>query len=68
MDPDANLKDQLKTAREIIAIWNEADTDGNLTLSQQEICADKAEVLSDLVIALDEWLKKGGFPPKRWTD
>jgi hypothetical protein len=40
--------------------------DGTLTPEQAENVADKADRLADLIAALDEWVAKGGFLPKRW--
>lgn len=45
--------------------------DPNATLTQLIILAHHedrdAEKMADLIIALDEWLSKGGFLPKRWN-
>lgn len=66
MDPIANLKEQLELAREIRAIWDDCNGDGTLTRQQQDAASEKAERLSELVLALDEWMSKGGFSP--WKD
>jgi hypothetical protein len=51
MDPDANLRRQLAIARAAVNI------DG----------ADETLVeLSELVLALDEWIRGSGFTPSRW--
>jgi len=52
MDPDANLSEQRRIAEQIV--------------ENGAIDADRAERLAELVLALDEWLKKGGFLPARW--
>ena len=60
MDPIANLKEQIELALQI-----QSRTDGE---SYPDYCydaANDAERLAELVIALDEWIRKGGFSP--WT-
>lgn len=52
MDPDENLREQLDIAYGIIAAPR---------LERRE-----DERLAELVLALDEWIKKGGFLPKAW--
>jgi hypothetical protein len=52
MDPDANLRRQLAIARAAV----HADAD-DPTLVE----------LSELVLALDEWITRGGFLPSRWS-
>ena len=56
MDPDYNLAEQLRLAQEIIEMEKNVDDPGIL-----------ADNLAALVIALDEWIRKGGFLPKAWT-
>ena len=56
MDPDANLEEQLALAHAI------ADDDGE----SEDGFADDATRLAELVIALDEWIAKGGFLPTTW--
>ena len=63
MDPKANLKEQLELAREITAAWDNADEDGELGENEAAAVAEKANRLAELVLALDEWLRKGGFSP-----
>lgn len=48
LDPDANLKEQRELAKKIL----DRD-DGNY----------EAAALAELVLALDEWRKAGGFDP-----
>ena len=58
MDPDANLDEQKRLAKELLV--KDADCRcGNID-------PEKAERLAELVLALDEWITKGGFPPKAW--
>ena len=56
MDPDANLNEQREIAKRI------SDNDYSTAYAPQP----DAERLAELVLALDEWLSKGGFPPKVW--
>lgn len=56
MDPDTNLEEQLQLARTI------AEGEGDL----DDIDPLAAHELAELVLALDEWINKGGFLPKRW--
>lgn len=51
MDPNANLKEQRELAKKILEENNREDVDR----------------LAELVLALDEWLSKGGFPPTDWV-
>lgn len=55
MDPDANLKEQLELAQEIV---DSEDTGFN---HQAE-----AWRLAELVLALNEWMCRGGFSPEAW--
>ena len=55
MDPNANLAEQLQIARRILA-----DSD-----QEPEWDLTDAERLAELVIALDDWIRTGGFPPSR---
>lgn len=69
MDPDANLKEQLALARQIIHIGERHVAEcgegyaAKLLIEQQAHCGEK---LAELVLALDEWVRKGGFLPGRW--
>lgn len=56
MDPDANLAEQLQLAKKI-ADSEETGFDHH----------DEAWRLAELVLALDEWIKQGGFLPQRWV-
>lgn len=56
MDPDANLKEALELAN---CLACEGDFDPHAKLIE-------AERLADLLLALDEWITKGGFLPERW--
>ena len=53
MDPNANLEEQLELAHKLLLCdYGERPFD--------------AERLAELVVALDEWIRKGGFLPARW--
>ena len=52
MDPNANLLEQLRLARKLV---------------DDDAPSDDAQRLAELVLALDEWLQRGGFMPQRWT-
>ncbi len=54
MDPEANIKEQLDLARDIIA---------NMDEMHDEDLESNAARLAELVIALHEWRKSGGFDP-----
>lgn len=56
MDPNKNLEEQLILAREIV---RERNSSPNWS---------KEEELANLVLALDEWISKGGVLPKRWEE
>jgi len=54
MDPVANLKEQLELANDIVKQTAEGCT---------FIDVETADRLAELVLALDEWRRKGGFDP-----
>ena len=54
MDPNSNLKEQLHLAQHII------NTD------DPTVRVGAAIRLAELVEALDEWLRRGGFRPAAW--
>lgn len=56
MDPDSNLEEQLRLSSELI------DADN----TDPDVALPKAARLAELVFALNEWLVRGGFPPKSW--
>lgn len=56
MDPNANLKEQLDLANGIMKVWD----DGAYPAPED------AARLSELVVALDEWIRKGGILPEHW--
>ena len=55
MDPNANLKQQLQRALKILRDADSGRPDENDGL-----------LLAELVQALDEWIRRGGFLPDAW--
>ena len=63
MDPNANLTEQLEIAQQIIS-----------GVAQQVVSGDYDDIdleedavrLAELVLALDEWIRRGGFLPGAW--
>lgn len=64
MDPNANLAEQLELARQSQAI-NDAGGD-ELTEDQELELVAIATRLAELVLALNEWIARGGFLPAVW--
>lgn len=62
MDPDANLAEQRRLAEHIAHHIHTP-----LTKDVSDLVAGYAARLAELVIALDEWISRGGFYPKDWT-
>ena len=61
MDPNANLEEQLRIAK-----WfRKQEDDGNDV--PRHIVEAQMSRLSELVVALDEWVSSGGFLPDKWT-
>lgn len=56
MDPNANLYEQIKCATRIMQTLDVGE----------EIHSDDAYQLAELVVALDGWIRKGGFLPTQW--
>lgn len=52
MDPNANLKEQIELARELVNSDNPDPYD--------------AMRLAELVLSLDNWITRGGFLPANW--
>lgn len=63
MDPDANIERLLEVAQAILA------DDPDETQVGEEFYAEhmRANELAEYVVALDEWLKKGGALPEAWA-
>jgi hypothetical protein len=66
MDPNANLEEQLRLAAEIQAIIDDCDDNGDNTPEQDVQLIASGARLAELVIALNEWIQKGGFLPGAW--
>lgn len=62
MDPDANLKEQLALAESIIEQADSDDSDGDMP----QIDTHDAVRLAELVLAINEWISRGGFLPQQW--
>lgn len=67
MDPKANLSEQLALAAEIIEIIYGRSSYGVLSDEDRDEVVENAARLAELVQALDGWLRRGGFLPKRWA-
>ena len=61
MDPNANLEELLRLARESQAL---IDSDEGATPLE---LAERLDRMSELVLALDAWLRGGGFAPRVWS-
>ena len=61
MDPTVNLEQQLREAK-AIAECDKVDH----AVTACPFCADDAARLAQLVISLDEWIRKGGALPTQW--
>lgn len=61
MDPNVNLAEQLRIALHLAECERPDD-------APSEECAGvhDAARLAELVLALDEWIQKGGSAPDRW--
>jgi len=58
MDPDYNRYEQLQLASKLLEA-----TENDRPVKDEDVLR-----LSELVIALDEWITKGGFLPKAWRE
>jgi len=56
MDPDANRAEQIRLAYDVIR-----RRDKDIPLDEDDV-----DRLAELVIALDEWILRGGFLPSAW--
>lgn len=61
MDPTANLEEALEIASSLV----EEDVDSQ-SASETAGTAEQGIRLAELVLALDEWVRKGGFLPRPW--
>jgi hypothetical protein len=68
VDPDENLKQLLEVASDVKEIFDNPNGDEDTLSEDQGIEVElHAERMSELVLALDGWIKGGGFLPKRWA-
>lgn len=65
MDPNANHNEQLSIAENVLNV-DESTTISAMTREELSEMARNAVRLSELVMALDGWIKKGGFLPDAW--
>lgn len=64
MDPDANLKEQLELALSIRRQFDTCENDhGDFPYSEMKSIAAEGDRLAELVLALIEWRRKGGYDP-----
>ena len=61
MDPNANLEEQLMISRALIK-----DDENKMSSSDMASALHSAQRLAEYVVALDEWITKGGFLPSKW--
>jgi len=64
MDPDANLTEQLRLAARLLEL--PADDLGNYTQAEQSEAYFASLRLAELVEALHDWMRGGGFLPQAW--
>lgn len=62
MDPVANLNEQRQLSQEILAMMEEAEQCGFSPSDYQKLEGASAR-LAELVLALDQWMIRGGFSP-----
>lgn len=60
MDPNENLREQLEISARIMHAMETGDYDA------EDMEADACR-LAELVLALDAWIKSGGFRPGIWS-
>ena len=63
MDPTRNLSEQLSLARMFV---NQAAESGETR--SEFVPVDAAARLGELVLALHDWMSKGGFKPEHWSE
>lgn len=67
MDPNANLQEQLELVAKVFAAIPEGQANAGLPQMSVGDMTATAERLAELIEALDGWLSKGGFLPRRWS-
>ena len=63
MDPEANIREQGEIADVVMTIWDACSDDGDFTEEQQQHLIFHAYRLAELIQAMNEWIKRGGFLP-----
>jgi len=58
MDPDANLEESMELARKLLSPSPMGSGD----------IYDDAMRLAELVLAMDKWISREGFLPRRWNN
>ena len=64
MDPDATLEELLEISESTIKL-SESEKFPDIEPTEVELFACRS---AELVQALDEWIRKGGFLPRRWRE
>ena len=59
MDPDTTLKELRSIADRVLKNGDHSDA---------SVIAQDAASLAERVVALDEWIRNGGFLPRPWHD
>ena len=67
MDPDANLAEQRRLTARYMQLEEKCDRCGTTPQDALEL-AELGLGLAELVIALDEWITKGGCLPLAWRN
>ena len=67
MDPTANLKELLDTARRTITASDLMGRSGSDVERLADEMIDSADRMAELVVALNDWIVSGGFLPKQWS-
>ena len=62
MDPNENLKCMLRFAESLVDI----DTD-EMNKEELVLALWRANRLAELVLALNDWIRRGGFAPSNWS-
>jgi hypothetical protein len=63
MDPTANLEEQVRISKRIQDCTHADELRAGQACTR---CEADAERLAELVLALDEWIVRGGFLPDAW--
>lgn len=66
MDPNANIAEQTEVAATIMRLWDTYPDNGDKAHAIDEQIAYEGMRLAELVLALNDWIVKGGFLPDIW--